>query len=280
MKYNLSIVIVSFNTKNLLDECLRSLLKLTKEIRFEIIVSDNASDDGSVELVKKKYPKVRLIENNANLGFAAGNNKARNVVKGEYVLFLNSDTQVPPNTLKQSIQFLEKNSDVGAMTCKLILPSGELDKDARRKFPTPWISFKRLFLHATSEYWYEKVDPNTIQEVDTIQGAFFLTRKKILDEVGWFDERYFLDAEDIDLCWQIKQKGYKIIYNPKVSILHVKKASKRNIRSSSVISGLKAMELFYKKNFWSEYPIWINYTVLAGIKSLWLIRALKIKIGL
>lgn len=288
MKTKLNIVIVSFNTKSLLDDCLESLFKLTKEIKFDVIVSENGSDDGSVDLVEKKYPQVILIQNNKNLGFAAGNNAAKVKVDAEFVLFLNSDTKVPANTLKECLKYLETNSDVGAMTCKLVLPSGELDHDARRSFPTPWVSLThfsgldKLFPKSPlfARYWYGYKDPNAIHEIDSLQGAFFLSRKKLLDQVGWFDEHYFLDAEDIDLCFRLKKNGYKIVYYPKVSIIHIKKASKRNEKSSSVVSGLKAMEFFYRKNFWSEYPLFINYAVLVGIRSLWLIRVLKVKLGL
>lgn len=280
----LSIVIVSFNTKEVLKNCLVSLDKVKKEIPFEVIVSDNGSEDGSVELIKKNFKWVKLIENNANLGFSKANNAARKIARGRFVLFLNSDTEVPKNTLRESVKYLEEHKDVGSMTCKIILPSGDLDRDTRRSFPTPFVALThfsgldRLLPQSKifAKYWYSYIDEDTEHEADVIQGAFHLSRKRVLNKVGWFDEDYFLDGEDIDLCWKIKDRGYKIIYYPKVSILHIKKASKKKSKSSlKVTSGMKAMEIFYRKRMWSRYPFFINYLVVIGIKILLGIRLAK-----
>jgi hypothetical protein len=274
----LSIIIVSFNTKKLLRECLLSLERVRGEVSFEVIVSDNGSEDGSVDMVKN-FSWVKLIENRQNLGFAKGNNVAREVASGEYILFLNSDTRVFKNTLKESTTYLAKHKDVGSLTCKIVLPNGRLDRDTRRRFPTPMIAAKRLFLGLPRDYWYLDVNPEKTHEVEVVQGAFHLTRKKVLDKVDWFDEDYFLDGEDVDLCWKIKQLGYKIIYYPKVSITHVKRASKRfNRNSLTVTSGIKAMEIFYRKRLWNKYPFYINYLVLFGIKILLLVRLTKFKL--
>lgn len=289
-KIKLSIVILSYNTKDLLRGCLKSLEKVGYELSFEVIVVDNASVDGSAELVKKDFPKVRLFKNRKNLGFAAGNNKARKVVRGEFVLFLNPDTVVKKNTFKETVKYLKSNKEVGAMTCKIVLPSGELDKDARRSFPTPWVSLTHLVLRLDklfpkskllSRYWYGYKSPNETHEVDVIQGAYFLTRKKVLDSVGWFDEDYFLDGEDIDLCWKIKERGWKIIYYPKVSITHVKKASKmkpvsKEERVRFIKAGVDSMEIFYKKRLWKNYPLALNLLVIVGTRLVKAMRAIKV----
>lgn len=277
-KPELSIVILNHNTRELVVNCLKSLEKLKNEVSFEVIVSDNASTDDSVKTIKQDFPWVKLTQG-ANISFSNGNNRARDLVGGEYILFLNSDTLVHEGTLKKCIEYIKIHDSVGALTCKLILGSGDLDKDARRRFPTPWISFKRLFLKNGSQYWYGDVSPDLTHEVDAIEGAFFLTKKKILDEVGWFDENYFFDGEDLDLSYQIKKAGYKIIYFPEVSITHLKKATKEKVEGSSRrMEGVDSMEYFYKKNLWSNYPLIFNYFVLAGIKTLKFIRFLKIKI--
>lgn len=280
----LSIVVLSYNTCDLLVDCLNSLEKVRQEVDFEIIVSDNGSTDGSIDTLKKHFKKVILVENGENLGFAAGNNAARKLVRGQYILFLNSDTIVHKNTLKKTVEYLDKNSDVGAVTCKTVLPSGGLDRDARRSFPTPWVAIShfayldriwpssRIF----SKYWYGYINPDTIHEIDVLQGAYCLIKRSVLDRVNWFDEDYFLDGEDIDLCWKVKQLGYKIIYFPEVSITHVKKASKKKTKKRSVTSGVKSMELFYKKHLWNRYPIYLNYLVLIGIRMLNSIRGLKL----
>lgn len=291
----LSTVILSYNTSDLLRDCLTSLKRNEKEVDLEIIVSDNGSSDGSIAMVKKEFPSVNVIENQENLGFARGNNQARKVVKGEYILFLNSDTEVQKNTLKEVVKQLESDPLVGALTCKIVLPSGKLDKDARRSFPTPWVALThfsyldRIFSGSKifSKYWYGYLSPDVIHEVDAIQGAFFLVRRKVLEEVNWFDEDYFLDGEDIDLCWKIAKEGYKIIYYPKVSITHIKGASKgKNIHLKSrpsihdrlhfIMSGVDSMEIFYKKRLQRNYPLIINTLVLTGIQILKIFRYLKL----
>lgn len=270
----LSIIILNYETKSHLEALLLSLTKVEGEVDFELIVVDNNSSDGSVEMVKSKFPKVRLIENKENVGFSKGNNQARSLVTGKYILFLNPDTLVPSQTLKEVVSYMDTNNDVGAMTCKILLPNGDLDRDARRRFPTPWISFKRLFLKSPRAYWYLDIDENKTHEVDAIQGAFFLARKKVLDEVGWFDEDYFLNGEDIDLSWRIKENGWKIIYYPSVSITHIKKVSKKGSDTKTTNSEIQAMEIFYSKRLWSKYPLLFNHFVLLGIKVLKVLRKL------
>lgn len=274
----LSVVILSHNTKDITLNCLKSLLKVQNEVPCEVIVSDNASTDGSVRAIKNKYSWVKVIEG-PNISYSNGNNRARNIVQGKYVLLLNSDTFVHKNTLKKCIEYLENHKDIGALTCKLILPTGELDKDARRRFPTPWMSFYRLFLGYGGKYWYGEISPDKTHEVDAIEGAFFLTTKQILDKVDWFDEKFIFDGEDLDLSFQIKKLGYKIIYYPDVQITHIKKASKNNFSGiSRKIQGINSMEYFYRKNLWNNYPILFNYFVLLGIRFLKLIRFIQAKL--
>jgi len=291
----LSVVIVSFNTKGLLKDCLDSLGRARDEIPFEVIVVDNASSDGSASMVKEDYPSVKLVTNDTNLGFAVGNNKARAYCKGEYVLFLNSDTSIPKSTIGETVKYLKDHPEVGSLTCKLVLPSGKLDLDARRSFITPWIGLTHIFLKLDrlfptsklfGKYWYGYLSPDEVHEVDTIEGAYHLTRKRVLDEVGWFDESYFLDGEDIDLCWRIHEKGWKIVYYPKVSIVHVKGASKgkQNSLSKKVplkdriyfrTGGVDSMEIFYRKHLWRKYPDILNYIVILGIKTVKYLRIIK-----
>lgn len=285
----LSIIILNYNTRGLTLACIASLMKVKGEVDFEIILCDNGSTDGSVEAIVKKYPEVIIVESNVNLGFAKGNNAARKIAKGKYILFLNTDTIVKKGVLVKTIQYLKEHPEAGAITCKLILADGNLDKDARRSFPTPWVSFTHLVLHLDklfpksrlfAKYWYGYVSPDVTQEVDVIQGAFFLTPKKLLDEVGWFSEDYFLDGEDIDLCWKIRQKGYKLIYYPEVYILHLKAATKTDVslkeRMRFRMSGINSMEIFYRKRLWNQYPLLLNYLVLFGIKCVKLVRIIKL----
>ncbi|OGM28828.1 hypothetical protein A2962_05095 [Candidatus Woesebacteria bacterium RIFCSPLOWO2_01_FULL_39_61] len=296
-KVKLSIVVLSYNTKDLLKNCLKSLEKVRNEVEFEVIVPDNGSTDGSPEMVEKEFPWVKkVIKIGKNLGFAAGNNKARYFINGVYVLFLNPDAQVHTNTLFKTIKYLDSHADVGALGCKIVLPNGQLDKDARRSFITPWIGLTHIYLKLDrifpksklfAKYWYGYISPNEEHEVDSLQGAFLLTRKRVLDQVGWFDEDYFLNAEDIDLCWKIKEKGWKIIYYPEVSITHIKGAAKGKTKETKKKVNLKeklkyrlaevdAMELFVKKRLWKKYPLALNLFVLTGTKLLRLIRAIRV----
>jgi GT2 family glycosyltransferase len=292
----LSIIILNYNTAALLDDCLKSLGKVRREADFEIIVADNGSTDSSTQMLSEKYPGVKLVKNGANLGFAKGNNAARGLTKGEFVLFLNTDTLVKKETLAMSLAYLRKNKQVGALTCKLVLPDGTLDKDARRSFPTPWVAFTHLVLPLDglfpksklfARYWYGYKSPDEVHQTDVIQGAFFLVRKEVLDNAGWFDEDYFLDGEDIDLCWKIKQLGWKIVYYPKVEIIHLKGITKgknkKTLRKVSLkekmkfrMSGVNSMEIFYRKRLWPEYPLLLNYLVIVGIKLVKLQRLVKL----
>jgi len=285
LKPQLSIIILSFNTKDLLRDCLNSLEKVRDEISFEVIVADNGSVDGSLEMVKRQFPWVVPLDNKDNLGFAKGNNAARRIAKGKYILFLNSDTVVYKGVLKESVKFILSDPKIGAMTVKLVLANGKIDKDIRRRFPTPWVSFTRLILGSGRLYWYEDVSENVIHEVDAIQGAYHLSPRKVLDEVDWFSEDYFLDGEDIDLCFKIRAKGYKIFYYPKVKILHLKGASKgKNEAKKKVplasrlkfrMASVNSMEIFYKKWLWKRYPLPVSLIVLAGIKFLKVMRFVK-----
>lgn len=282
----LTVIILNYNTKELLENCLNSIKSHMKEVPLEVIVSDNSSTDGSSAMIKEKFPWVRLVEG-PNEGFSKGNNRARPLVKGEMVLFLNPDTVIHDNVFRKTVGYLKSHKDVGALTCKLVLPDGSMDKDARRRFPTPWISFQRLILGISRQYWYEDVPEDSIQEVEAIQGAFFLTWRKILDKVGWFDENYFFDGEDVDLCYQIHKAGYKLIYYPEVTVTHVKGVTKGKVaswkhkftpseRKKLRLAGVSSMERFFRKNLWNNYPLIFDYFVIFGIKVFKLIRYVKV----
>lgn len=294
-KPELSIVILTYNTKELLEDCLNSVLEKKDEVGFEIIVSDNDSTDKTGQMVKEKFPEVKYLKGE-NAGFSKGNNRTRDHVKGELVLFLNPDTVVKKDTLKETVRYLKKHDGVGAVSCKLVLPNGELDKDTRRSFPTPWVAFTHLVLRADrlfpksklfSQYWYGYIDEDKVHEVDALQGAYFLTYKKILDEVGWFDEDYYFDGEDLDLSYQIKKAGYKLIYYPKVEIMHLKGVTKGKVkkyrkkiplkqRLKLRMAGMNSMERFYRKNLWDRYPVLFNWFVVLGIRIFKLIRRIGI----
>ena len=284
----LTIVILNYNTKELLENCLASVKAHMNEVPLEVIVSDNSSADGSPEMVRKKFPWVKYTEG-LNEGFSKGNNRARPLVTGDMVLFLNPDTVVHKDVFAKTVRYLEEHPDVGAVTCKLVLPSGESDRDARRRFPTPKIAFQHLILGNDKAYWYMDIPEDRTHEVEAIQGAFFLTRKKILDKVGWFDENYFFDGEDIDLCYQIHKAGYKLIYYPEVTVTHLKGVTKGKVpewkhkvsskqRKKIRLAGVSSMERFFRKNLWKEYPLIFDYFVVFGIKIFKIFRYIKVAI--
>lgn len=286
---DVSIIILNFNTKELLSGCLESLEKSLKNtsLKTEVIVVDNASIDGSAKEVKKKFKFARLLKNKVNLGFAAGNNVATAQTSGKYLLFLNPDTLVYKDTLPAVVKFMEENTKVAVVTCRVEFPNGALDPDCHRGFPTPW----RAFCHFTglgrifpkseffNGYHLGGLDFDHTQEIDACVGAFMMVRREAAEKVGWWDEDYFFYGEDIDWCYRFKEKGWKIIYYPFVKITHLKGASsgirketkeittadintKKRIASASV----KAMEIFYKKHYFSKYNVLLNYFILGVLK--------------
>ncbi len=283
---DLSIVIVSYNTKDFLKSCIESIYKTSGSLNPEIIVVDNNSQDGSSEMVLKEFKNVILIKNKDNLGFSKANNIGVKKTSGRYVLFLNSDTVVYEKTLECMVNFMEENKDAGASTCKLIMPNGKIDDASHRGFPTPWNSFAHFsglskFLGKTKifgGYNLGYMNFSKTHEIDVLAGAFMLVRREAGEVVGWWDEDYFFYGEDIDFCYQLKQKGWKIYYVPEVSILHYKGVSggiKKNSKGISTANQstkikasrerFRAMELFYKKHYEEKYPKLITKLVFTGI---------------
>lgn len=263
--YDISVIIVNYNVKELLAQCITSILSASKNLKVETIVIDNNSFDNSVENLKEKFstePNVKIIASPINLGFAKANNLGAKEAKGEYLLILNPDTILQEDTLDRSLAFYKSQQGTGAMTCKLILPNGQLDLACRRSFPTPSVAvyrilgLSRLFPNSKTfgKYNLTYLDENKTYEVDAIVGAFMLIKKNIYVEVNGFDEEYFMYGEDLDLCYQIKKAGYKIFYYPDTSIIHYKGESTKKSSISYVNNFYGAMQIFVKKNlntsFW------------------------------
>jgi len=248
-------------------------------------------------MIKKKFPNVNLISSKKNLGFAAGNNLGIKMAVGEYVLLLNPDTEIEINTFKIMIDYLKSNPKVGAATCRVELKNGKLDDACHRGFPTPWNAFchfsgiSQLFPNSCFlngyHLGYQNLDK--IHEIDSCAGAFLLVRKEIGDSINWLDEDYFWYGEDLDFCYRVKQKGWKIMYVPIIKILHWKGASSgirqesKNIsnasletRKKAVMASTQAMRLFYQKHYLKKYPSIITGFVLFGINYLEKRRLTKI----
>lgn len=244
----ISVIIVNYNTKELLKECVESVKNTYREA--EIIVVDNASTDKSDEVIKSLGIKYVLLKE--NLGFSKANNIGLREATFDTVLFLNPDTIVKENTLKRCFDFLEENEDTGAVGCKVLLKNGGLDKACKRKFPTPFNSFCTLSkiskIFPRLGYNLTYLDDNGVYEVDSLVGAFMMCSKKAIEITKGFDEDFFMYGEDIDLCLRIKKAGLKIWYLGDCEIIHVKGAvGKRSKKAKEAF--YDSMSIYYKKHF-------------------------------
>lgn len=274
---DLSIVILNFNVRDLLLKCLESVFKSKKSSdHWQIIVVDNASTDVSVEELRKRHFDIEIVENKKNLGFSAGNNVGVKRVKAPVILFLNPDTEIVDNAIGKSLDFLLSNPDIGAVTSKVELPNGQLDYSCHRGFPTPWNSFcyfsglSKIFpkLAIFSGYTASYLDVDTTHEIDCLTGAFLMVRKIAAEQIGWWDTDYFWNGEDIEFCYCLKLKGWKIFYYPEVKIIHYKGSSAGKEKSKTVSHGISAMRIFYMKHYYKKYPPLFRDFILAGIKML------------
>lgn len=293
----LSIVIVNYNTCQLLDDCLQSLAVAdAPEGGMEVIVVDNASSDGSQEMVQQKYPDVILLALAQNLGFSAANNRGTAVSKGRTVLFLNSDTRVEKEALTQPLQYMQEHENVGAITVKLMYPNGQRDPDNHRGFPTPWNSFchftglNKLFPNNPkyNGYFQSYANFDETHPVDVIAGSFMMMPMDFCRELGGWDETYFFYGEDIDFCYRIREAGKQIIYYPHVTVLHYKGASSGLRKESAKIAkppketrvrvakeSVRAMKIFYRKFYSDQYPKAVTAVILAGIQIRGWFRIIK-----
>ncbi len=291
---NLSIIILNYNVKDLLLNCLESIFKHKgKDDKWQVIVVDNASEDGSVEVVKELRSHmssgntVEVVENKENLGFSGGNNVGVKKAKAPVILFLNPDTVVVGGAISKSLQYLMSDPDIGALTCRVELPDGRLDYSSHRGFPTPWNAFcyfsglSKIFPRSPlfSGYTASYLDIHKTHEIDCLTGAFLMVRKIAGDQIGWWDTDYFFNGEDIEFCYSLKEKGWKIYFYPEVKIIHYKGSSSglwktaasrvdKAKRLEAVTHGVSAMRIFYKKHFYDKYPPIFRDLVLAGIKIL------------
>jgi len=224
-KIKLSIIIVSWNVKDFLIKCLESCFSKLKGIDFEVIVSDNASQDGTQDIVEKKFPNIKLIKNEKNLGFAAGNNKAIKIAKGEYVLLLNPDTEFLDDSIKYAIEKMKKNKNIGALGCNILNPDMTTQMSIRR-FPTVidiliiLLKLKKIFPNILNRYLATDFDYSKESEVDQVMGAYILTKKEVFEKIGLLDEGYFIWFEEVDFCKRIWQNSGKVVYYPGAKIVH------------------------------------------------------------
>lgn len=239
---DISIIIVSHNSAKYMQNCIDSIFKYSAPLEKEIIVVDNASVDGSADIVRDSFPGVRLIKNSRNNGFSAANNQGTRIAQGKYILFMNPDTEVQKDSLTKMMSFMDKSADAGAIGPKLLYPDGLLQLSCRRFYTLRYIILRRTFLgkifqgskvlvsHLMADW-----DHKDIREVDWVLAACLMVRREFLEKIGYLDEGYKLYFEDVDLCYRIKEAGRKVYYYPDAAVVHhhqresAKKFSKKTI---------------------------------------------------
>jgi GT2 family glycosyltransferase/lipopolysaccharide/colanic/teichoic acid biosynthesis glycosyltransferase len=269
----LSVIIVSYNVKEFLQQTLISLQKALGAFSYEIFVVDNASDDGSAKLVHEHFSKVKLIRNRENLGFARANNLALKKAKGDYIVLINPDTIAQEDTFHRLIEFMEKTPDAGMVGCKILNPDGSLQLACRRSFPTPWVALTRLiglsYLFPKSKlfgkYNLTYLPEDAICPVDAISGSFMMLRRQAFEQIGLLDESFFMYGEDLDWCLRAGKAGWKIYYVPTTQIVHFKGESSKNVPFDSLFDFNRAMALFVKKHFRQRYFFITYYLLLLAI---------------
>jgi N-acetylglucosaminyl-diphospho-decaprenol L-rhamnosyltransferase len=268
----LSVIIVNYRVRYFLELCLYSVSKALADIEAEIIVVDNHSGDGSVEALKPLFPAVQFIVNQVNTGFAAANNEALRQACGEFILFLNPDTLLPEDYARICLDFLRDRPNAGGLGVRMIDGGGQFLKESRRGFPSPWVAFckmsglsalfprSRLF----AGYYLGHLPEDSSHPAPVLSGACLLVRRKVLDTVGSFDERFFMYAEDIDLSYRMEKAGYQNYYTSGTTVIHFKGESTRK-DSRYIRQFYKAMSQFRRKHFNRGLPAVFNGTMEAAI---------------
>ena len=251
----LSIIIISYNVKYFLEQCLCSVTAAVSEFEVEIIVIDNCSSDDSIAYLQPHFPQVKYIQNKTNEGFAKANNRALQQASGDYILFLNPDTILAEDTLTSCVSFFQNHKNAGAVGVRMIDGSGAFLPESKRSFPSPMVSFYKLVglssLFSSSQYFGRYalgyLSETEVHKVDVIAGAFMMIPKKVLDITGGFDEQFFMYAEDIDLSYRIQKSGYHNYYLGNITIVHFKGESTKKGSFNYVQAFYNAMLLFVKK---------------------------------
>lgn len=285
----ISVIIVNFNAGHFLSDCVRSVLAST--VPVEAIVVDNRSTDNSMDILRRDFPaedRLKIIENQENLGFAKANNIALPVAQGDYLLFLNPDCLIRPDTLSRMLTVMEQHPQTGMAGCLILNPDGSEQSGCRRAVPTPWRTFVRLTrLYKFSKY-HPKLNsfiqtdvplPTEPVGIEAISGAFMLVRRSALEKVGPLDEGYFMHCEDLDWCMRFRQAGFQILFVPDIEILHVGGVCSASRPALVEYYKHRGMVRFYRKFFRHQYPTGLMWLVMAGIGIRYFVRSLAVMIG-
>ena len=243
----LSVVIVNYNVRLLLEECIRSVLKALDGIEGDIFVVDNNSSDGSVEYIRERFPEVHLIANKENCGFARANNQAIRMTDAEYVLLLNPDTLVFEKTLRGCLDFMDAHPEAGGAGVRMLTREGDAAPESRRAVPTPWVAFLKM-MGFTRRYYMSHLPWDKPGRIEVVSGAFCLLRHKALDDIGLLDENFFMYGEDIDLSFRLLKGGWQNWYLP-YDIIHYKGESTQKSSFRYVHVFYQAMLIFFRKHY-------------------------------
>jgi hypothetical protein len=288
---DLSVIILNYNSGNYLSECLQSLKRSDlKSYKVEFIIIDNASSDNSIALAKSvPIPNTKYQIPNTNLGFAAGNNYGLKYISNpRYVLFLNPDTRVEPNTLAGMIKYFDDHQYVDAATCNVILAkTGLTQPESHRDFPTPLNALLHFSGINSGQYFMEHLDYSKLQPINACVGAFLMVKLKVGGAIGWWNEKYFMYGEDLDFCYKLKLNNFKLFFIPDFKITHfqgissgikkTKSTASRQTKTRSALATTNAMRIFYQENLIQNYSPFLKPLIMLGINLLEFIRVFKAK---
>jgi GT2 family glycosyltransferase len=268
----LSVIIVNWNTKQLLLDCIKSIFEQKQDFPLEVIVVDNGSSDGSVAAVAQRFPQTRLITNQDNVGFAKANNQAIRIAYGEYILLLNSDTLILGDALAQMVRFLDAHPEAGAVGCKLLNADGALQLSACNFPDLSTLVFETLYLDKIfprsrlfGRYYLTYWDHNDIREVHYVSGACLMVRKRTIEQVGLLDEDYFMYAEEMDWCYRMKKLGWKVYYLPTAEVIHYGGQSSKAIPAETFQYHLRSLLLFFRKHYGLRCAMVARFIILFNV---------------
>ncbi|UCG57794.1 MAG: glycosyltransferase family 2 protein [Phycisphaerales bacterium] len=267
---DVSVIIVSWNTCDILHDCLASVYAQSKDVRFEVIVIDNGSSDGSVEMVKREFAGATVIENPENRGFAPANNQGFRIARGRYLLLLNSDTVVLDGAIDKSVAFADAHPEAAVVGCRALNPDRTVQPTCFM-FPSvlnmllgsiylnKLLPRSKFFGRAQMTWW----DKNDVREVDVVAGCFMLIRREVIEHVGVLDEQFFMYGEETDLCYRVKRAGWKVLFTPGAQIIHLHGASSKRMKPEMMSQLHASILLFLKKH--KGWPAYILGCLLVGL---------------
>jgi GT2 family glycosyltransferase len=274
MNVDVSICIVTYQARDFLRDCLRSIYETVDSLSFEIIVVDNHSEDGTVEMLRRDFPSIRLLVNDQNSGYTRPNNQAMRVSQGRYILLVNPDTLIEPNTMPELVAFMDAHPEVGIVGPKVLNRDGTLQKQCRRSEARPWDAFcyfsglSRLFPRDKrfAGYLMTYLDEDLAHEAEAVSGSCMLIRSQVIEKIGYQDENFFAYQEDTDYCRRARLAGWKVFYNPSAQIIHFAGEGGSGVQPfRSIIEWHRSYYLYYRKHFANDYPILFNAVYYLGM---------------